>query len=122
MDAFGLFTGQIGYAWNNVLLYVKGGAAVTDNRIDISRGRRRALPRPGKQTPVGARAVGAGLEFGFAPNWSVGVEYDHIFMGPTPQLHTLDEARVGTDRIRQDVDRATARMNYRFGGAVIAKY
>ena len=26
IDAFGLFTGQIGYAWNNVLLYVKGGA------------------------------------------------------------------------------------------------
>src|SRR5438128_12200484 len=29
IDAFGLFTGQIGYAWNNVLWYVKGGAAVT---------------------------------------------------------------------------------------------
>ena len=32
IDAFGLFTGQIGYAWNNALLYVKGGAAVTDDR------------------------------------------------------------------------------------------
>ena len=31
LDAFGLFTGQIGYAWNNVLLYAKGGAAVTDD-------------------------------------------------------------------------------------------
>ena len=30
LDAFGLFTGQVGYAWNNVLWYVKGGAAVTD--------------------------------------------------------------------------------------------
>src|SRR4051812_12828280 len=29
--AFGLFTGQVGYAWNNALLYVKGGAAVTDD-------------------------------------------------------------------------------------------
>src|SRR5437762_2256447 len=27
IDAFGLFTGQIGYAWNSALLYVKGGAA-----------------------------------------------------------------------------------------------
>ena len=27
IDAFGLFTGQIGYAVNNVLLYVKGGAS-----------------------------------------------------------------------------------------------
>src|SRR5512147_503339 len=31
VDAFGLFTGQVGYAVNNVLLYVKGGAAVTAN-------------------------------------------------------------------------------------------
>ena len=33
IDAFGLFTGQVGYAFNNVLLYVKGGAAVTDDRF-----------------------------------------------------------------------------------------
>src|SRR5664280_1734299 len=32
IDAFGLFTGQVGYAWNNVLLYVKGGAAVTNDK------------------------------------------------------------------------------------------
>jgi outer membrane immunogenic protein len=34
IDAFGLFTGQVGYAWNNALLYVKGGAAVTANRFN----------------------------------------------------------------------------------------
>src|SRR6202022_1469012 len=28
IDAFGLVTGQVGYAWNNALFYVKGGAAV----------------------------------------------------------------------------------------------
>src|SRR6266705_2915204 len=32
VDAFGLFTGQVGYAWNNALLYVKGGAGVTHDR------------------------------------------------------------------------------------------
>ncbi|MGY4288671.1 hypothetical protein ACVWXO_007891 [Bradyrhizobium sp. LM2.7] len=32
VDAFGLFTGQVGYAWNNALLYVKGGGAVTRDR------------------------------------------------------------------------------------------
>ncbi|MGY4287748.1 opacity protein-like surface antigen [Bradyrhizobium sp. LM2.7] len=34
----------------------------------------------GSETRWGG-TVGAGLEFGFAPNWSVGVEYDHLFMG-----------------------------------------
>src|SRR3954470_15065027 len=33
--SLGLFTGQIGYAWNSALLYVKGGAAVTDNRLSV---------------------------------------------------------------------------------------
>ena len=28
VDAIGLITGQIGYAWNNSLFYFKGGAAV----------------------------------------------------------------------------------------------
>src|SRR5439155_5634790 len=36
VDAFGLFTGQVGYAVNNVLLYVKGGAAVTANSYQIN--------------------------------------------------------------------------------------
>src|SRR6201996_8869988 len=29
IDGIGLFTGQVGYAWNNVLWYAKGGAAFT---------------------------------------------------------------------------------------------
>jgi len=36
IDSFGLITGQIGYAWNNVLLYVKGGAAVVGTKYDVS--------------------------------------------------------------------------------------
>ena len=54
IDAFGLFTGQVGYAWNNALLYVKGGAAVTDNRIRHLRGRRRSVARQrGDRHPLG---------------------------------------------------------------------
>ena len=35
LDAFGLITGQIGYALNNVLLYAKGDAAVTGDSYRI---------------------------------------------------------------------------------------
>jgi outer membrane immunogenic protein len=31
-------------------------------------------------------------------------------------------AFAGSDRIRQDVDLVTVRLNYKFGGPVIAKY
>jgi len=123
IDAFGLLTGQVGYAWNNVLLYVKGGAAVTNDRHDIL-----AIPTgillasTGDQTRWGG-TVGVGAEFGFAPNWSAGIEYDHLFMG-TKTVNFTDPAGLlfSTDRIKQDVDLVTVRINYRFGGPVIARY
>ena len=116
IDAFGLFTGQIGYAWNNFLLYVKGGGAVTDTRFDIrSVIDNSLLANTGYQTRWGGTA-GVGFEYGFYPGWSVGVEYDHLFM----QDKTLNfvapyGAFAGSDRIRQDVDLVMARVNYRFG-------
>jgi len=126
INSFGLITGQVGYAWNNVLFYVKGGGAVVGDKYDI-------FAAPG--TPfAGVRlssasetrwggTVGAGLEFGFAPNWSVGVEYDHIFLG-NRNISFATPAGVfdGTDRISQNVDMGLVRVNYRWGGPVIAKY
>ena len=50
IDAFGLFTGQVGYAWNNVLFYVKGGAAVTDTSITSAPAGR---SRPPGETQLG---------------------------------------------------------------------
>jgi outer membrane immunogenic protein len=128
IDAFGLFTGQIGYAWNNVLFYVKGGGAVVSDRyntFDIPSG----LSFDAANETRWGGTVGAGLEFAFAPNWSFAVEYDHLFMGArNVDFHATGNfaAPAGTfsatDRIRQDVDLVTLRVNYRFGGPVIAKY
>ncbi len=123
IDAFGLFTGQIGYAWNNALLYVKGGAAVTDNKNDIfAVGGGGLLANTGDYTRWGG-TVGAGIEFGFAPNWSAGVEYDHLFMQDKNVGFTaVGGGPFGFDNISQDVDMVTARINYRFSGPVIGKY
>ena len=83
--------------------------------------------------------VGVGLEYGFAPNWSFGVEYDHLFMGnrnlamySTGAVGGLPAAGilVATDRIGQDVDLFSVRLNYKFGvgkgpvgkGPVTARY
>ena len=124
IDAFGLFTGQVGYAWNTVLLYVKGGGAVTADRFDINTTFGNALiASSGDQTRWGG-TVGAGAEFSFAPNWSAGVEYDHLFMGNKTNTYTTPFGGFvfQTDRVRQDVDLVTVRVNYRWGGPVIAKY
>jgi outer membrane immunogenic protein len=122
VDAFGLFTGQVGYAVNNVLLYVKGGAAVTSDRFRTFTGANVLNSSTSDDTRWGG-VVGVGLEYGFAPNWSVAAEYDHLFMQDrTYNFTTPAGAFAGSDRIRQDVDLVTVRLNYKFGGPVIAKY
>jgi outer membrane immunogenic protein len=119
IDAIGLFTGQVGYAWNNVLWYVKGGAAVTHNKYNGLFGG--VVFDSANETRWGG-AVGTGIEFGFAPNWSVGVEYNHLFMGRRSNDLTVAGFFFRTDSIKQDVDMATVRVNYTFGGPVVAKY
>jgi outer membrane immunogenic protein len=123
MDAIGLFTGQIGYAWNSALLYMKGGAAVTRSRFDIN-----TLAGVNVASASATRwggTVGAGIEYGFASNWSVGFEYDHLFMGDTDNSFSVVNPLVAgaLNRIHQDVDMVTIRINYRFGGApLVARY
>ncbi len=122
IDAIGLFTGQVGYAWNNVLWYVKGGAAVTDNKYSSFFTATNIVFNQASETRWGG-AVGTGVEVGFAPNWSVGVEYDHLFMGSNSVTFPASAIAVTrSDSIRQDVDMGTVRVSYRFGGPIIAKY
>ncbi|QIO33876.1 outer membrane protein [Bradyrhizobium sp. 1(2017)] len=129
INAFGLFTGQVGYAWNNVLLYVKGGGAVVGDRYrsyDLATG----LEFDRANESRWGATVGAGVEFGFAPNWSVGFEYNHIFLGDRTLNFTGSGnfviAPLGvvtrSERISQDVDMALIRVNYRWGGPLIARY
>ena len=128
VDAIGLFTGQVGYAWNNILWYVKGGAAVTDNKYSNIFTVNNVVAAAGTQFNAATDTrwggvVGTGVEIGFAPNWSVAVEYDHLFMGSPNIAFPPTNIAVGrADNIRQDVDMGTLRVNYRFGGPVIAKY
>jgi outer membrane immunogenic protein len=122
IDAFGLFTGQVGYAWNNVLWYVKGGAAVTSNKY---RGDVLGVTIDTSSETRWGGTVGTGIEIGFAPGWSVAFEYDHLFMGRNDNSFNF-VAPVGvfsrTDNIKQDVDIGTVRVNYTFGGPIVAKY
>jgi outer membrane immunogenic protein len=122
IDAFGLLTGQVGYAWNNVLWYVKGGGAVTHDRYHGFVTGTGLLLDSSDETRWGG-TIGTGVEVGFAPNWTVGVEYDHLFMGTHTLTFTTPAAAVTrTDSVKQDVDLASVRVNYRWGGPVVAKY
>jgi outer membrane immunogenic protein len=124
MGAFGLFTGQLGYAWNNALLYLKGGAAITSNGYDVLNNTTGLVAASASTSTNWGGTVGAGLEYGFAPNWSAAVEYDHIF---APSRNTTFTTAAGvtladTFRTGGDTDMVTVRVNYRWWGPIIAKY
>ena len=123
IDAFGLFTGQFGYAWNNALLYVKSGLAVTSSKYQGLTTATGTVFDAVNETRVGYSA-GAGIEYGFTPNWSLALEYDHFFMfeSDNPFSAVGGGALTRVDSIHQDIDLVTARINYRFGGPVVARY
>jgi outer membrane immunogenic protein len=130
IDAFALFTGQVGYAFGNTLLYLKGGAAVTKARYKDIFTASGTIGATAEDTRVGG-VVGGGIEYGFDPGWSVALEYDHLFMGSRNDAMSSmgiipgvppAGVPVALDRIRQDVDLITLRVNYTFGGPSILKY
>jgi outer membrane immunogenic protein len=116
VNGFGLFTGQVGYAFMpNFLGYIKGGAAVVGDRYDTFTTATNLMVDRANSTRWGG-TVGAGLEYMFAPNWSVGVEYDHLFMG-TKNLNFVNAAgaTLMTRSIKEDIDIGLIRVNYKFG-------
>jgi outer membrane immunogenic protein len=122
MDGFGLFTGQIGYAFNTALLYFKGGGALVADRNDVISNGVIVASAPGDNRWGGT--VGLGAEFTFAPNWSAAVEWDHLFIANNNAAFTTPAGTVyGTgDRLRGDADMVSVRVNYRWGGPVVGKY
>jgi outer membrane immunogenic protein len=116
VNGFGLFTGQVGYSINpSVLAYLKGGAAVVGDRYETFATATGAMNDRANTTRWGG-TVGAGLEYAFSPSWSVGVEYDHLFMGNKDLNFAAGAgAAAMTQRIGQDMDIGLVRVNYKFG-------
>ena len=81
IESFALFTGQVGYAWDRTLIYAKGGAAVTDNKYTANSTLPPLIGFDVGGILLGSATLGAGVEYAFAQNWSLGFEYDHLFMG-----------------------------------------
>ncbi|MDR6659498.1 outer membrane protein [Tardiphaga robiniae] len=117
-------SGRLGYAFNNWLPYVKGGYAGA--RLKMSNFDIFGSHLDNSQWRSGY-VVGAGLEYGFATNWIVGVEYNYMDFGTTSfsgQNLTATGVLFGTERFddKLTVSTVTARLSYKFGGPVVAKY
>jgi outer membrane immunogenic protein len=113
-------TAKLGYAWDRVLLYAKGGGAwVASNSPPISVAGTPASFTGAGDTTALTWTAGFGLEWAFSSNWSVRAEYDYIAL-PNESLTIAPGAPIfGGDVISFDnrsLSIITVALNYKFGG------
>jgi outer membrane immunogenic protein len=114
-------TGKLGYAWDRVLLYGKGGGAwvgASNSSITPSGGGT-AIGLSGPSNIFGWTA-GVGVEWAFYGNWSARAEYDYIGLNNTTYTigttapPPFNGATVTTNN--RNIQLVTAGVNYKFGG------
>jgi outer membrane immunogenic protein len=117
----GSITGRFGYTWGPGLVYVKGGYAYSDNRETLTFG---GLPiafaLDGNHR--NGYTVGTGVEYMFAPNWSVKGEYMYYDFGSTRFVSPAPLVPFGS--FHNDDHTLKLGVNYRFNFAspVVAGY
>jgi outer membrane immunogenic protein len=115
-------TGKLGYAWDRVLLYGKGGGAwVGSSNPGISINGVPATFTSSTSTSNFGWTAGIGVEWAFWGNWSARAEYDFIGLNnqsftvagaPAPGSFAGDVININNRNIQM----VTAGVNYKFGG------
>lgn len=119
--------GRIGFTVDHVLFYGTGGLAIADSRSSDTL----AFPTLGAATTgIGSRSgaqlgwtAGGGVEWAFAPNWSVKGEYLYAQFGRSTTVMTPINGiflQSYSDRLSLNVARIG--VNYHFSGPVVARY
>lgn len=122
-DSIYTVTGRLGYAWNNWLLYGKGGFASAEigtkiqNRVTLV------------SWDHGARhdgwIAGVGLEYMLTPNWIFGVEYNYMDLGTARHEGLQTNSLLTRTDIDATVQTIVGRLSYKFDWGktpVMAKY
>jgi outer membrane immunogenic protein len=98
VDGLGSLRGRFGYASNGLLFYgTAGGGWVHAKATDI-------LNNVSEQNWKGGLAAGAGVEWGFMPNWSVKVEYMHFGVGNTTYFGAFNTGNVNVETFKIGVN------------------
>jgi outer membrane immunogenic protein len=119
---YGDITGRLGFAAGPALLYVKGGGAFFNGKETFTTNSAAFISNTDVSTFTGWVA-GGGIEYLFAPSWTVKAEYLHFDFG----AQTFNVLATGgtfpfTEKLR--VDTVKVGVNYLFnaGGPVMARY
>lgn len=120
---------KVGVAWGNVLLYATAGGAFGEvdhsyQEIRVTTGQQRILA---DSTTKSGWTAGAGFDWMFMPSWSVGVEYLHVDLGATTLAQGASVSGglafpASQTRFENKSDIVRAKVNWHFGGPVVARY
>ena len=131
-DAYGMITGRLGYAFDRVLLYVKGGvafvpvrASVLDQCADVTIGCGNWLISTAVSDTATRGTIGGGAEWAFADHWSIKGEYMFVGLG-NDVLTSCGSATLATGAVIRGgpfcfdhsfggVHTAKVGLNFRFG-------
>lgn len=129
VDALGTFAVRLGYAWDRLLFYAKGGGAWAHDKFSITDIPSGITYANFTQTRWGWM-VGAGVEHGITGNWSAKLEYNYMDFGSARSDNVVCSPNFGctgpggsfNESVVQRIQLLKAGINYRFGGPLVAKY
>jgi len=124
-------TGRLGYAWDNWLLYAKGGFAWGDfssTAQTFNAAGTMVTTSSGGETRTGW-VLGGGLEYALGGNWSAKVEYTYMDFANDTVTRTQNNLVTGAvSQVQRTNDTQVQEVkfgiNYRFnwGAPIVAKY
>ena len=125
VEWLGTVTGRLGYAFDRLLIYAKGGFAFAHDKHELF------FPVSGDPSVFTDKTrtgwtVGGGFEYAFAGNWSAKLEYNYMDLGrkSVTFIDTDDDVFL-TFNPEQRMHVVKFGINYRFGGfggPVVARY
>jgi outer membrane immunogenic protein len=101
---------RLGYAADRWLVYGKAGGGWVSNSATVTNVTSQVSATTSNATS--GWLVGAGLEFGFTPNWSAKLEYDYLGLSGWTAASPLI---ADTVTVKRQLNMITTGVNYRFG-------
>jgi outer membrane immunogenic protein len=130
IDWFGTVRGRLGWAFDRWMIYATGGFAYAQNTYTVAMTDTFGfVANINSKTTRPGYVVGGGVEWSFAPSWSVKAEYQYINLG-TYSLAATETTAAGASafaiatQARPDFHTLRLGINYLFnaGGPVVARY
>jgi outer membrane immunogenic protein len=101
---------RFGYAADRWLVYGKAGGGWVSNNVTVTNLTSQVSATTSNTTS--GWLLGAGVEFGFTPNWSAKLEYDYLGLSGWTAASPLV---ADTVNVKRQLNMITTGVNYRFG-------